>query len=225
MTNPRTDHQNTQQYADRVYRSTGGMAGGIAMLALAGWIGGDAVARGSGHTPWLALAALLLAVPLIVAFTVRPAVYAGAERVRIRNPLRTITLPWAAVDAVRASYSTELFAGDKKYQLWAIPVSLRARKRAARQDARAKAAGEERTGPFGIPGPAVRRRPQTPGADDTIRAFSDQAVAELRELSERNPAPEDPAERPEATVRWAWEVMGPAAAGAVVLIILLAVGG
>jgi hypothetical protein len=195
---------------------------GVLLLALAGWLGGDAVARGTGRTPWLALAALLLAVPLIVAFTLRPAVYANDDRIRVRNPVRTITLPWGAVDNVRASYSTELFTGGRKYQLWAIPVSLRSRKRAARQDARAKA-GAERRGPFGVPDAPVRRRPY-PGADDTVRAYCDQAVAELRELSDRHPVPDDPADRPAPAVRWAWEVIGPSAAGAVVLAILLGLG-
>lgn len=211
------------QYADRVYRSWPGVVGGALLLALAGWLGGDAIARGSGHTPWLAMAALLLALPLIIAFTLRPAVYANDDRIRIRNPIRTITLPWAAVDSLRAAYSTELFAGGRKYQLWAIPVSLRARKRAARQEARAKGGGEPR-GTFGMPGPAVRRRPH-PGTDDTVRAYSDQAVVELRELCDRHPVPEDAGERPAGTVRWAWEVIGPSAAGAVVLAILLGIGG
>lgn len=212
------------KYADRVYRSAAGVCGGVLLLVLAGWIGGDAVIRGTGHTPWLALAGLLLFVPLIVAFTLRPAVYAGEERIRVRNPFRTIDLRWDAVDALRASYSTELFSGDRKYQLWAIPVSLRARKRAARQEARSKAAGDDRSSPFGMP-VAPRRRPPTPGADGTIRSYSDQAIADLRELSERHPAPEDPAERPAPVIRWAYEVMGPAAAGAVVLVVLLAIGG
>ncbi|SFE83542.1 PH domain-containing protein [Actinacidiphila alni] len=217
------------QYADRVYRSTAGVCGGVLLLVLAGWLGGDAVVNGSGHAPWLALATLLLVVPLIVAFTLRPAVYAGEERIRIRNPFRTITLPWSAVDSLRASFSNELFSGDKKYQLWAIPVSLRARKRAARQDARAKAAGDD---PFGMP---VRRRP-TPSlsGDGTIRSTSDQAIEDLRELRERHGgdgdaggvgAADGEGGRQGTTIRWAYEVIAPAVAGLVVLVVLLAVGG
>ncbi|MGK5549246.1 PH domain-containing protein [Streptomyces sp. URMC 127] len=128
MTSPRPE----QEFADRRYRSPAGIAGGVLMLALAGWLGGDAVARGEGRTPWLALAGLLCVVPLIIAFTLRPAVFAGASRLLVRNPFRTITLPWAAVDAVRAGYSSEVLAGGSTYQLWSVPVSLRQRKRAAR---------------------------------------------------------------------------------------------
>lgn len=233
MTSPHQDRPNgpatagngQPQYADRVYRSTAGVAGGILLLVLAAWLGGDAIVRGDGRTPWLALAAMLTAVPLIVAFTVRPAVFAGAERIRIRNPFRTITLPWGGVDRMRASFSTELFAGDRKFQLWAIPVSLRGRKRAARQTARAQATSG--SDPFGST--AARLRPGLrPGQrsrvnpDDPIRSWSDQALVELSELSERHPVPEDGA-RPEPVIRWCYEVIAPAVAGAIVLIVLLAV--
>jgi PH (Pleckstrin Homology) domain-containing protein len=226
---PATAGNGQPQYADRVYRSMAGVCGGVLLLVLAAWLGGDAIVRGAGNTPWLALASLLLAVPLIIAFTLRPAVYAGAERIRIRNPFRTITLPWSQVDSVRASYSTELFTGGRKYQLWAIPVSLRARKRAARQDARAKAAGEERErqSPFGLPPVPARRRPPIPGepgADGTIRSYADQAIAELRDLSDRHPAPEDPPDRAPAAVRWAYELIAPSAAGALTLAALIAAG-
>jgi hypothetical protein len=207
------------KYADRAYRSVAGICGGALLLAAAGWLGGDAIADGSGHTPWLALAALLCAVPLIVAFSLRPAVFANDDRIRVRNPFRTVTVPWAGVDAVRSGYSTELLAGERKFQLWAIPVSLRSRKSAARQTARAQAGRAEGRDPFNaIP----RRRPGTAEADGTFRAPSDRAVAELRELSARHEV--DEADRPAPVVRWCYEVIAPAAAGAVVLIVLFAIG-
>jgi hypothetical protein len=58
---------------------------------------------------------------------------------------------------------------------------------------------------------------------DPVRAWSDQAVDDLRELRERNAASE--AAQGGITVRWAYEVIAPAAAGAVVLAVLLAVTG
>ncbi|MGP3952336.1 PH domain-containing protein [Streptomyces sp. 7N604] len=206
------------QYADRAYRSPASLAGGVLLLALALWLGGDAVIRGEGRTPWLALSGLLLVVPLVVAYTLRPAVFAGARRLRVRNPFRTITLPWASVEEVRASYSSEVFAGGRKYQLWAIPVSLRARKRAARQSARAAAASGNAYG---------RASATTDAAGATTspaahRAPSDQAVDELRELAERHAS--DEASQGEPVVRWAYEIIAPSAVGAVLLAVLLATG-
>ncbi|MEV6005326.1 PH domain-containing protein [Streptomyces sp. NPDC051976] len=218
------------KYADRVYRSMAGVISGIALIVLVAWLGGDAVVRGSGHAPWLALAGLLFALPLVAAFTVRPAIFASDTRIRVRNPFRTITVPWAGVDAIRASYSMEMLAGGKKYQLWAIPVSLRARKRASRQTSRAQAAGDD---PFAIPGGRPGSRPGmrpgarrgVPGDDGTIRAPSDQALLELREFVELHAAPDDAASRPQPEIRWAYEVIAPALAGAIVLAVLLGIGG
>lgn len=236
MTSPHQDRPNgpatagdrrPPKYADRVYRSSAGIGGGVLLLILAAWLGGDAIVRGGGRTPWLSLAALLLAVPLVVAFTIRPAVFAGSERIRVRNPFRTIAMPWAAVDQLRASYSTELHAGDRKFQVWAIPVSLRARKRAARQTARGQAQGGRQTDPFGTPGARFRpgARPGQRGdasADETVRSWADQALDQLRELSEQHALPEGEP-RPEISVRWCYEVIAPSVAGAIVLAVLLAI--
>lgn len=194
-------------YADRAFRSGAGLVSGTLLILLACWLGGDAVVRGDGWVPWWALAVMLTLIPLIVAFTLRPAVFAGEERIRIRNPFRTIVLPWTDVSDVRASFSSELFTRDgRKYQLWAVPVSLRERKRAAKRTAR-DAQGER------------RGRTLTPADDSPARATADQSVQDLRGLAERA------AERPEAStttasVRWAYEVIVPAVAGAVLLVVL-----
>jgi hypothetical protein len=211
-------------YGDRIYRSPGALAGGVLLLLLAAWLGVDALVNGDNDTRLTAAFGLLLAVPLVVAFTLRPAVFAGPHRMRVRNPFRTITVPWGTVDALRAGYSCEVFADGAKYQLWSIPVSLRARKRAARQTERAERAASSGTtltaparptGLFGLGG--------LPGADDTgeKRAPSDQAIDELRALAHDNG--EKPAAQGEVTVRWAYEIAGPALAGAVALVVLFAV--
>ncbi|WP_314171780.1 PH domain-containing protein [Streptomyces winkii] len=214
-------------YADRCYRSPGALAGGVLLLLLGLWLGTDALINGDNHTRLTAVFGLVLAVPLVVAFTLRPAVYAGRQRMRVRNPFRTITVPWGSVEAVRAGYSSEVVADGTKYQLWSIPVSLRARKRAARRTERAEraaarggaavaAAPARPMGLFGLGG--------VPGGDDVgeRRAPSDQAIDELRGLAADNG--KDPAAQGEVTVRWAYEIAAPALAGAVALAVLLAMG-
>ncbi|NKI40464.1 PH domain-containing protein [Streptomyces physcomitrii] len=202
------------QYKDRVYRSPGGIAGGVLLLALAAWLGIDALIRGEGRVPWMTLAAVLLVVPLLVAFTVRPAIFANDDRMRIRNPFRVITLPWSQVAVLRAGYSNEVLdESGRKYQMWALPVSLRARKRAASRQEKAARGGSGRGA-----GPAPR------GAEPVQdhRASSDRAMDELRELQEKGasaPGAQGPVE-----VRWAYEILGPAGAGALLLVILLLVG-
>ncbi|WP_340376563.1 PH domain-containing protein [Streptomyces sp. SS7] len=204
------------EYADRVHRSSAGIASGVLLLALVGWLGVDAIVAGEGRTPWLALALLILVVPLVVAFTLRPAVYAGRDRLRVRNPFRVVVLPWGQVAALRSGYSNEVLTrSGTKFQLWAVPVSLRARKSAARREARAVAQGTPGTAGGG--GRDGGRAGQGP-----VRAATDQVMDDLRTLWEEREHTESA--QGEVTVRWAWEILGPAAAGAVVLAILLATG-
>ncbi|MFI9628714.1 PH domain-containing protein [Streptomyces sp. NPDC052042] len=216
MTSPTPPAEPT--YADRIFRSSAGIAGGVLLLLLLCWFGGDALIRGYGRTPWLTVAGLLTAVPLVVAFSLRPAVFVNERRIRIRNPFRTITLPWTEVADLRAGYSSELFTEDgTKYQLWSVPVSLRQRKKAARQQARDSASD-----PSGRTSATVDVRDSKPRM-----ATADRTVAELRELAERAKADREvSSEAPGApgSVRWAYEVIAPAVVGAVLLAVLLATG-
>ncbi|MEU2979653.1 PH domain-containing protein [Streptomyces hirsutus] len=208
------------KYADRIYRSTSGFVGGALILALACWLGIDAVAVGEGNTPWLALAALLFLVPLVAAYTLVPAVYANEDRLRVRNPFRTITLPWGRVVSLRSGYTNEVFSDDGgKYQLWALPVSLRARKRATRRDPRVMGGRAPGTG-------ASRRGGVAPGAPDRSagadRAPTDRSMDELRELHENRGG--EASAQGEVSVRWSYEIIAPSLAGAVLLAVLLGLG-
>lgn len=207
--------QTDPAYKDRVYRSHGAIAGGVLLLAIGTWLGVDALVRGEGRTPWIALAGLLFAVPLVIAYTLRPAVYANEDRLRIRNPFRTITLPWGAISGLRSGYSNEVFTQDgTKFQLWAIPVSLRGRKKAARRHAQQVAADDP---------VASRVRPGARGtAQPHARDSGDQSMDDLREIAERREGAESAQGEPVA--HWAYEILAPSAAGAVLLAVLLAVG-
>ncbi|MFF4174015.1 PH domain-containing protein [Streptomyces sp. NPDC001744] len=202
-----------QPSPDRVFRSPLGIASGVFLLVLAVVFAGDAVLRGEGRAPWLALAGLVLAAPLIVAFTIRPAVYANDRRLRVRNPFRSITLPWASVADVRAGYSSEVFTQEgAKYQLWAVPVSLRQRKRASRQAVRASQ--DDPHGRTSVTADVRRSASRT--------APTDQTVADLRELAERHAG--SPDAQGEPRVRWAYEIVVPAVVGLLLLVVLVVTG-
>lgn len=194
-------------YDDRVYRSPMATVTGVVLLALLAWLCGDAVVRGSGNVPWIALAVALCLAPLIVAFTVRPAVFANDDGLRVRNPFRIIELPWAAVDTVRARFSAEVLAEGATYQLWSVPVSLRERKKANRRQS-------SRLG-------MANGQGKTPD-EEARRASADQTVNELRELRERC-ASRAGAQGP-VQVSWSYEIIAPAVLGALILIVLLATG-
>ena len=230
MTTPPSQQPSDPAYADRVFRSSMGVAGGVILLGLGAWLGGDALVRGEGRTPWLALAGLLLLVPLVVAFTFRPAVFVNDDRLRIRNPFRLVVVPWGQVASLRSSYSNEVLTeSGAKYQLWAVPVSLRARKKAARREMRATAQARREMGRDEGRGSALGMRAGLGaglGGDSVsegpVRAETDRIMDELRGLHEARHRAE-PAQG-EVTVRWAYEVLAPAVAGAVLVLILVAVG-
>ncbi|MES4888427.1 PH domain-containing protein [Streptomyces sp. NPDC096012] len=233
MTTP--DHQSSASRPpvpgakDRIYRSPMALAGGVLLLVVVCWLGIDALVKGHDRAPWLALAGMILAIPLVVAFTLRPAVFANEDRLRIRNPFRMITLPWGAVSGLRSGFSNEVVAeSGAKYQLWAVPVSLRARKKAARRQQRAAADAARGTTPggrlgglepsgLGLGGFGLRGPETGPARADTDRVMDD-----LRELLERRGQAETAQGEP--TVRWTYEVIAPAVAGAILLAVLLAVG-
>ncbi|MFD8753512.1 PH domain-containing protein [Kitasatospora sp. NPDC059577] len=206
------------EYADRVYRSVPGVISGVFLLAVAAWLIGDAAVTGTGKTPYVALAAVPVFAFPVIAYTLRPVVRASGDRLVVRNPWRTVIAPWASVDALRAGYSVELLAGGRKYQVWAVPVSLRQRKRATRAQSRGNAEHASRTG-LGL-GLAARTNPVVQGSSDPTRAWSDQVTDVLQEMAERN------ASRPEAagpvTVRWCWWVIVPTLVGLVALISVIA---
>ncbi len=209
MTSQERANPPQQQYAERTYRSPAALVGGVLLLLLGLWLGGDALLRGDAHTRLTALFALLLGVPLVAAYTLRPLVRAGEDRLLVRNPFRTITLPWAAVEGLRASFSTEVVTADGgKYQLWAIPVSLRQRKKANRQAMRGAGASGPRFGPNADAGGPVPR------------AMADQSLDELRELKER--AAGRTSAEGEPVVRWAYEVLAPCVVGVVGLAVMIA---
>ncbi|MFD8225508.1 PH domain-containing protein [Streptomyces massasporeus] len=214
---------------DRVHRSAPAIAGGVLLLAITGWLGIDAIVSGEGRTPWLALAVLLLVVPLVIAFTLRPAVYVGEDRLRIRNPFRIVVVPWGQVASLRSSYSNEVLTeSGAKYQLWAVPVSLRARKKAARREMRATAQARREMGRDEGRGGALGMRAvegglgREPISQGPARAETDRIMDELRGLHEARHEAESA--RGEVTVRWAYEVLAPAVAGAVLVLILVALG-
>jgi hypothetical protein len=165
-------------------------------------VGCDAVVRGSGRAPWPALAALLALAPLVIAFTLRPVVYASNERMIVRNPFRTITIPWAHITEFRSGYSNEVRTDGGAYQLWSIPVSLRARQKATRRTTR-----------------QLQRHQAADTDQGPARPSSDQDMETLRQLAERNAA--NDGAKGDVTIRWAYEIITPAAAGAMIFAMLL----
>jgi hypothetical protein len=196
----------------------------VVVLAVLLWMGISAVVSTEGATPWKSLAGMLLVYPLLIAFTLRPAVFADDHRLRIRNPFRTITLPWGAVAGLRSGHSNEVFDQvGTKYQVWAIPVSSRGVRRSGREQVR-RAHSVQRLGGPGLDhrGLFDAGRPDRPNAVGSLWPRSGRAMESLRALHEAGAMTKEGQGQPE--VRWAYEIIGPAAVGLVTLVVLLALG-
>ena len=218
-------------YADQVFRSYPAVVAGLVILLLVGWLCIDAMVEGSGRAPLEGLFTLLLLVPLVGGFTLWPCVRANAERLVVRNPFRTITVPWGSVESLEAALSVELRSGGQKYQVWALPVSMRQRKRNNRNAMRQLAdptRSDSRRGRFGAKtdfpagGPGLRSRAAAPGqavSGDPNRAWADGVVDKLNEMREQAGPP---VEGGAAAVRWTWWIIAPAVVGLIGLVVLLA---
>ncbi|WP_436773446.1 PH domain-containing protein [Yinghuangia sp. YIM S09857] len=175
------------------YRSKPAVFTGVALLAAGLWLAVDSMVRGDGKDTVTVVGAVLAVGAVVVALTLRAAVFAGPEMLRIRNPFRTIEIPWGAVQEVRAEYSLEVRADDRKFHIWSIPVSLRERKRAMRMNSRATAEN---------PYSAHHR-------DIAQAALADHAVADFRGMAEQlgkeSTGP--------VKVVWSWEILGALAVG------------
>lgn len=182
------------------YRSRPAVFTGVVLLAVGAWLMIDSAVRDGGATTLIVVGVVLAAGALVVALTLRAAVFAGPDRLRIRNPFRTIDIPWGAVTEVRAEYSLEVrTSDDRKFHIWAIPVSLRERKRAMRMNARSQAED-----------PYSGGHPTIPQA-----AWADHAVADFRGMAEQF------AKTSTGNVKttWYWPIPTAIAVGAALVII------
>lgn len=182
------------------YRSRPAMAVGVLLIVVGAWMVIDTLVRGEGTTKWLALAVVLFFAFLVVALTFRASVEVGPSRLLIRNPFRTIVVPWGAVEQVRAEYSIEVRAGGKSFHIWAIPVSLRERKRSLRQQSRS--ASEN---PYGASSHDAAGLSRADQLVDDLRGMRDQFAKKSTGSVE---------------VTWSIEILAPLAVSAVAAVII-----
>lgn len=192
---------NTSDEDVTTYRSRPAVFTGVILLAVGAWLVVDSAVRDAGKTT-VTVAGVVLAVgAVVVALTLRAAVFAGAERLLIRNPFRTIVVPWGAVTEIRAEYSLEVrTTGDRKFHIWAIPVSLRERKRAMRTNTRTRAEN-----PYG--------HGHTPGVPEA--ALADHAVADFRGMADQFAK----TSTGDVRVTWSWPILGALAVGIVLTVL------
>ena len=129
-----------------VYRGVGALlGGGLVMLFCLGGSIDLMVEEGTADLPGASI--MFLVASLAFAYGVFPAAYSGADALVVRNPLRTITLSWGTVAKLTAQLSFIAHTAQQRYTVWAVPVSLRDRRKVERnrvKDLARQQRGQER---------------------------------------------------------------------------------
>jgi hypothetical protein len=167
------------------YRGVSAVIGGAVVMLFC--VGGavDLLAE-EGTTDMPGAAIMLLVAALAFAYGVFPAAFSGVDSLVVRNPLRTITLSWGMVTKLTAQLSFIAFTPTRRYTVWAVPVSLRDRRRAerarlrelARQNRPAKAGRQRLSGLGGYDDDIRRSSSPTPDPIEKL-SFADQAITEM----------------------------------------------
>ncbi len=234
MTSPATSPQSAEK--PTVYRGFGALIGGalVTLFCLGGAI--DLIAQ-EGSVDLVGAAILFLVAALAFAYGVYPAAFAHEDRLVVRNPIRTITLPWSAVTNLTAKLSFIAHTEKTRYTVWSVPVSLRDRRkierarlrdltRQQREDARSRRRGAP-MGQYVMDGGPARRG----GGFEAVEkmSFADQAVSEMNDrishwndLQAQRPAGQS-APAAEPTVRLGLVTIVPLAAAVVFLIVAVIV--
>lgn len=211
-----------------VYRGTASLVGGIAVAALC-LVGILDLLIESGTQDLLGVAVLALIIALATAYGIYPAAFSGEALLTVRNPFRTITVPWSAVTDLNARLSFVVHTEKQRYTVWAIPVSLHDRRKAERERLKALSRSTRPAGRGRMRGlPDMPRPTAMPRTDPIERLpFADQALREMRERMDIHETRTKAAalldhtldaDQP-VTVRWTWPM--PAAIGAGALFVLL----
>lgn len=125
------------RYERRTFGSTPSRVLGWILLAVAAANFVDLAIRGRDHASLVAAAALLLGCGVVYVLCLRPGLVAGDDAVVMRNPLRDVRVPWAALETVDVTDALRLHTGGRKHRSWALQESSRARAKARMRKPRA----------------------------------------------------------------------------------------
>jgi hypothetical protein len=187
-------------YTERIRSQFGPLlAGSVAALCLLA--AGVVVAYEGPSTlltvwPWLGIVGLLA-----WALYWRPAVFVTDAGVRLVNPLRTIDVPWPALEAIETKWALTLVTAWGRYRAWAAPAPGRS---AMRQHLRQHVSQDRRIP--GLPANSSARPSDLPHTDSGAAAM---AINEhWKRLRAGGHLDNAVVEHDRPPVRWHWELVG-----------------
>ncbi len=177
-------------------------------------VGGIALTLSDGHSVahWAVIAGWLFLATTLVLVNLRPAVYARADSVLVRNALTDVEVPWRLITLVEVRHLLEIVAGDRVVKALAFSRTTRQQRR------------YERTA-----GVTVRRsmdqpltgREMTEGVD-----YTDYVAQRLRDLVRKHcggQAGEPASEGLRVVTRWRWAEVAVLVVLAVMMVVLIVI--
>ncbi|MEW9546920.1 hypothetical protein [Nonomuraea sp. NPDC050783] len=108
----------------------------------------DLINKYTGKASMVALAVLGVLTAVVYVVALRPATVLTEHELVARNPLRTVRVPWAAVEDVTVSHAIGVhLGGDRVLRLWTPMSSARERARAQRRGMASQRRGRFQTEP------------------------------------------------------------------------------
>jgi len=109
----------TGQAAREVYRPALVRVGAAVYAVFALWWLGSVLLEPAPREALVVAPGLLAGGALVYALFWRPAVVVDGEGVELRNVLRDVRVPWAALEQVDTRYALTLYAAGRRHQSWA----------------------------------------------------------------------------------------------------------
>ena len=97
----------------------------VVAAAVVLWWDVDLLQRGRFGTAVLITLWLVAALAALGALFWRPAVVVDADGVELRNVLRDVRVPWAALERIETRFALTLLAGGRRHQSWAATANGR----------------------------------------------------------------------------------------------------
>jgi hypothetical protein len=167
------------------YRGAAALIGGVLVVLFCG-IGAIDLIVEAGTKDLTGASILLLVAVLAALYGVYPAAFSWSDRLVVRNPFRTVELPWTAVTDLSARLSFIAHTESRRFTVWAIPVSLRERRRADRNRLR-DLAQQQRAVKRGMSAELMQpSRGRRPHDAITRLSFADQAISEMNAKRENH---------------------------------------
>ncbi|GAA1760252.1 hypothetical protein [Nonomuraea bangladeshensis] len=200
----------------QTYRSRSAFVMAWLWLAFVAFNVYDLINKYTGKASMVALAVLAVLTVVVYVVALRPATVLTEHELVGRNPLRTIRVPWAAIDDVTVSHAISVHHGDGGVlRLWTPMSSARERAKAQRRGM----PSQGRRGRFATE-PTVSRAEQAAQEALAGRTHADWVGDQIRERAEaaRRRTGEQPVE-----VRTTWAYDAIAAAVAALALVIAAI--